>query len=117
VDFLNYLGGGRPSLQNILTEIGFENIQGYISIDEAKPKLIEKFKDPQTAQLAFSKACQNKFDIEVFARMETVNNAHFEAINKLEDLLGKNTELEKQFDDYLAKIVEYKHQKSVESFK
>lgn len=97
-------GGGKPSLKALLIEVGCTSSEVKDitdkDIDKAKPKLIEKFKDAKTAESAFTTACQNQFNRQVFDRLAEINDKNSQLINKSENLTKENQEMKAEIEAY-----------------
>ena len=97
--FFKIFGRGKPNLQRILSEIGLQDIKEDIVIDDAKPKLIEKFKDPKTAKLAFKAACQNNFNRQAFDSLAEINDKNSQLIYENNKLKEENKEMKAEIED------------------
>jgi hypothetical protein len=97
--FFKIFGRGKPNLQRILSEIGLQDIKEDIVIDDAKPKLIAKFKDPKTAQLAFKAACQNNFNRQAFDSLAEINDKNSQLIYENNKLKEENKEMKAEIED------------------
>ncbi len=107
--FFRIFGRGEPNLQRILSEIGLENIQANISIDDAKHKLIDKFGDATIAKLAFKAACDNKFNATAFDEMKKINDNNSQLIDLVQRAINEKKKLEKENQEMKAEIEEYKN--------